>query len=72
MFNEYCTSMISNSMARTSSKHIRESLSDYGEYVCGLVSDCHGRLGQDDAIQVELRKKNVTAEGIEFIVYKLN
>jgi hypothetical protein len=26
----------------------------YGEYVVGaLVSDCHGRLGQDDAIEVE-------------------
>jgi hypothetical protein len=44
----------------------------YGEYVGGLVSDYHIRLGQDDAIQVELRKKNFTAEGIEFIVYKLN
>jgi hypothetical protein len=29
------------------------SVSVYGEYVGGLVSDCHGRLGQDDAIEVE-------------------
>jgi hypothetical protein len=42
-----------NSMARTDSKHIRWRGSVYGEYVGGLVSDCHGRLGQNDAIQVE-------------------
>jgi hypothetical protein len=53
MFNKYCTSIMSNSMASTSNKHIRWSGSVYGEYVCGLVSNCHGRLGQDDAIQVK-------------------
>jgi hypothetical protein len=37
----------------TSSKHKRWSVSVYEEYVGGLVSDCHVRLGQDDAIQVE-------------------
>jgi hypothetical protein len=29
------------------------SVSVYGGYIGGLVSDCHGRPGQDDAIEVE-------------------
>ena len=53
MFIKYCASIMPNSMARTDSKHIRWRGSVYGEYVGGLVSDCHGRLGQNDANQVE-------------------
>jgi hypothetical protein len=47
---DYCASMVPNSMVRTGSKHIRWSVSVYGKYIGGLVSDCHDRLGLDDAI----------------------
>jgi len=38
------------------------SLSLYREYVGGLVSDCYGRLGQDDMMQLEVEEEDTVDE----------